>query len=549
MHIPWLLALAATVGLVACGDDVIYPFEGLTRVSGATPFADDCNGQSQVGEVFDGAEIEPRLAVDPTDPLHFIGVWQQDRWSNGGANGLVTAWSNDGGETWARTAVPFSRCGRADAASTGDYERASDPWVTFTADGIAFQIALAFDTARGPRNAILASRSGDGGRSWEPPIELIADDNPDVFNDKESITADPKDPRRVYAVWDRVTGLTRRPNPLGTGPAWFARTDAAIWEPAKIIFDPGPDAQTIGNQIVVLPDGMLINAFTLIRNSSSTTPTAEAAVIRSRDQGASWSAPISISPMKAVTVADARTMNQVAIRSGTIIADVAVDPRSGVLYLAWEDASFTNGHNGIVMTTSLDAGLTWSAPQLVNGDPRSHAFTPSLAVATDGTLAMSYYDLRGSVMDELMVTTWLATSLDRGATWSEEALAGPFDLRSTRFGRSYFLGDYQGLVASGTTFVPFFSAALARATPSAIFTRPVRAESRNARATYAAVAASSRASGGDHQPDAALRSLLESRPFVFEGEAKAKGEAEAETGGVCDGEEHLGEVVCTLAPE
>jgi hypothetical protein len=41
------------------------------------------------------------------------------------------------------------------------------------------------------------------------------------------------------------------------GATWFSRTTdgGQTWEPARPIFDPGGNSQTIGNQIVVLPDG------------------------------------------------------------------------------------------------------------------------------------------------------------------------------------------------------------------------------------------------------------------------------------------------------
>jgi len=48
-------------------------------------------------------------AVDPADPDHIAGAWQQDRWNDGGANGLAASTSTDAsrsGETFA----DFSRC-------------------------------------------------------------------------------------------------------------------------------------------------------------------------------------------------------------------------------------------------------------------------------------------------------------------------------------------------------------------------------------------------------------------------------------------------------
>lgn len=465
---------ALALGASACGDNLIYPFDDLIMVSGPSPFLEGCNSRPQTGANYRGSEVEPYIAINPKNPQHFIGVWQQDRWSNGGSSGLVTAYSTDGGASWARTLVPFSRCARATAGSVGDYERASDPWVTFASDGAAYQIALVLDNSgQVARSAILASRSTDGGSTWNDPDVLIADNDPDVFNDKESITADPVDPKRVYAVWDRLTGLTRPREPIGTGPTWFARTNGAVWEPSRIIFDPGIDAQTIGNQIVVLPDGTLINGFTLVHNASSSTTSYEVAIIRSEDQGTTWSPPVIVAPMRFTTVTDPE--NNVALRGGAIIAEIEVDPRSGVLYFAWEDSSLAmNGRNAIVLSRSTDGGRTWSPLQRVNGEPSAHAFTPALAVASDGTLGLSYYDLRAGATADFQTTNWLATSDDSGVTWTEEPLTCAFDLRSTRFGNVYFLGDYQGLAVSGTSFVPFFSAALAQGTPTAIFTRPLR---------------------------------------------------------------------------
>ena len=101
--------------------------------SAASPFVPGCDGVAATGTVYENAEVEPMLAVNPVDPDNLVGVWQQDRWSNGGARGLLTGYSHDGGRTWARTAATFSRCTGGNAANGGDYERATDPWVVVRA--------------------------------------------------------------------------------------------------------------------------------------------------------------------------------------------------------------------------------------------------------------------------------------------------------------------------------------------------------------------------------------------------------------------------------
>lgn len=139
------------------------------RASAPTPYAAGCSGVPDTGLLNAGAEVEPFVAVNPRFPLNLVGVWQQDRWSNGGSRGLGTGYSFDGGVTWRRVFPPFSVCAGGNAANLGNYERATDPWVSFSPNGVAHQMALSFDDAivpGKPSSALLASRSTDGGRTW-----------------------------------------------------------------------------------------------------------------------------------------------------------------------------------------------------------------------------------------------------------------------------------------------------------------------------------------------------------------------------------------------
>src|SRR5207237_7629865 len=131
--------------------------------------------------------------VKPANPSNLIGVFQQDRWSNGGARGLTTAVSTNGGSSWTEPAPPaFSKCAGGTPANGGDYDRSSDPWVSIGPDGRAYQVSLSVNAAQ-TISAILASTSADGGATWSEPATVQRDNSPDhfVFNDKESVTADP----------------------------------------------------------------------------------------------------------------------------------------------------------------------------------------------------------------------------------------------------------------------------------------------------------------------------------------------------------------------
>ncbi len=430
----------------------LQAFDFTFKASGSTPFAANCNGVAQEGTLYPNSEVEPFVAINPRNPLNLIGVWQQDRWSNGGSQGLGSAYSFNGGVTWQRVFVPFSRCAGGNAANNGDYERASDPWVSFSPNGVAHQMALTLNNTLAPgqtATALLASRSTDGGRTWSTPITLQADTE-ERFNDKNTITADPTDSRYVYAVWDRLSQVPGE----GAGPTLLARSvnNGRSWEPTRIIFDAGEAAQTIGNRIEVLPDGTLINLFTLI---DYVTGELSAQVIRSTDKGATWSAPIKIADELPLGAADPET--GAPVRDGAILPQLAIGPR-GRIVVVWQDARFSGGVvDGIALSQSTDGGLTWSAPVQVNRDPAVAAFTPSVHVRNDGTIGVTYYDFRSNTVDPATLPTdyWLARSRD-GLTWRESRVSRAFDLAKAPVARGYFLGDYQGLVSLGPLFLPFF---------------------------------------------------------------------------------------------
>ncbi|MEP6655812.1 MAG: sialidase family protein [Betaproteobacteria bacterium] len=422
-------------------------------VSRPSPFAPGCDGVPATAVLYTNAEVEPRVAVDPLDGNHLIGVWQQDRWSDGGARGLLTGISRDAGRTWVTRSAAFSRCTGGSSANGADYPRTTDPWIAIAPDGTAHQIAVSFS---GPTfgassaNAVLVSRSTDGGLTWGAPTTLIRDTRT-AFNDKESITADPADARLVYAVWDRVVQAAG-------GPTWFSRTtDGGVtWEPARAIFDPGGNSQTLNNQIVVLPDGMLVNFFTQLVSDGGGHVAATLVAIRSADQGINWSAPITIESSSAVGVADPES--GAPVRDAANIGSVAVG-RNGALALTWQDSRFSGGaRDAIAFARSLDGGLTWSPAVRINAVPGVPAFIPTVQIRDDGTYGVSYYDVRNNTTDSATLPTdyWLTQSTD-GVTWQETHVSGPFDLALAPNAMGFFLGDYQSLTSIGTRFIPFFA--------------------------------------------------------------------------------------------
>jgi hypothetical protein len=350
------------------------------------------------------------------------------------------------------------------------------------------------------RNAMLVNRSENGGRSWSNPIVLRSDGVGQALNDKNSLTADPTDSDFAYAVWDRLVDFTVPPNATSVaassalkthasagdgvvaarerakqlrslsadqaqgaaaeiffkGPTFFTRTTngGQSWERARRIYDPGGNSQTINNLVEVLPRGTVINFFTEISPNGGT----RIRLIRSFDKGQTFGPPIT-----AVAIATAFGVvtpdTQELVRDASILFDTAVDPRTGALYLVWQDVRF-NGIDEIAFSTSTDGGLNWSQPVRINKTPtlqnelRSQAFVPSIEVAREGALVVTYYDFRFDRGDDREATDFWAVFCDASVSqcrnpsrWGREQrlTTQSFNMLNAPVARGYFLAITWGL--------------------------------------------------------------------------------------------------------
>jgi hypothetical protein len=468
--------------------------------------------RDRTSTVYLNSEVEPWVAVKPgTNDL--VGAWQQDRWDDGGARGLVTAYSTDGGANWSapNTTTYSSLCTGGDGDNGGDFERATDPWVTVAPDGTVYLMSLSLNNPNtSADHAMLVMRSTDGGATWDEPTTLIREDLPAVLNDKNSMTADPNDSEFVYAVWDRLEFPNAHARAAAIenafpfkGPIWFSRTidGGDTWEPAREIFkSKGSITQTIGNQIVVLPDfddgifeGQVLDFFTYrtLKMGGNVFGFDNLVFIRSADNGATWSKnPTFVDKIYSAPEVDPETGDP--IRAAGIIADVAVDPDNGMLYAVWEDSRFSGFEfNEAAFSQSDDGGLTWSTPVKVNqtpdiGDLRGQALLPQVHVLPDGTVGVTFFDFRADDLEDDPLDTiyFLAhchadvDDCSDEANWADSPLNGPppFDLRVAPDARGYFLGDYSGLSDIGSAFLAFFSMSNSASDPATVYSSSVAPE-------------------------------------------------------------------------
>jgi hypothetical protein len=431
-----------------------------------------CTAGAESGVNFPNSEVEPSVAVNPRNPRQVIGVFQQDRWSDGGAHAGGVVWTKDGTH-FSEGLLPFGVCG---APGGTNYERVSDPWVSYGPDGTAYASALGLDAGL-QHTGVNAATSFDGGKTWKFAQSVIDNNDTTLLNDKDSITADPLHPGTAYLVWDRNEQIVDPSNNLTyfEAPAYLSitRDYGRTWSTPQVIVNTAQvgTAFTIGNVIVVdHRTGRLYDFFHEIVNPSTTVASDfHYSFVSSGDGGRTWSAPTKVASDTSFFDADPNDPTKV-LRTGGAMPSVAIDPVTGELYLAREGSDFTSSPttwpvDQAELIHSTDGGKTWSAPTQISHGPMAPSYLPSVAVDPNGTVNVTYYDvsdLQPGNTTTLPTSTWLY-SFPRGRQQkaTEQRLAPDFDWLLAPNAGGYFLGDYQGLAASGIDGVrPFFATTL-----------------------------------------------------------------------------------------
>jgi len=183
-------------------------------------------------------EVEPWLAVNPTNSNNIVAIWIAHDFS-----GNVASVSLDGGTTWQNVAVPgISQC------TGGTAKNGADPWLAFAPNGVLYAESFSDGSTD-------ISRSLDGGLTWSSPINVTVTAAGEA--DRGSVTADPGNSNLVYAMWN--TGVFG-----GPATAQFTRTidGGQTWEPNRAIYR-APAGNLVWNaKVEPMPDGTLDCLFT-----------------------------------------------------------------------------------------------------------------------------------------------------------------------------------------------------------------------------------------------------------------------------------------------
>ena len=138
----------------------------------------------------------------------------------------------------------------------------------------------------------------------------------------------------------------------------------------------------------------------------------------------------------------------------------------------WQDARFSpTGASKIAFSQSTDGGLTWSPVIRIDQSPGDiPAFVPQIHVASDGNGRSAVLrDLEHAtaaqpgLTDAFIAHCHSATSnCTNPASWAPGgetrlSTSGSFDYTTAPDAGGAFLGDYDGLTSSGTTFKALFA--------------------------------------------------------------------------------------------
>ena len=360
----------------------------------------------------DDTETEPDIAVDPNNPLHITGTFQQGRFDDGilGAAAIGFATSHDGGATWTHGTLPGIT-----KAYFGPYDRATDPAVAFGPNGQVYIQSLFFNASNNP-NGFALSRSADGGLTWSAPVFLVSD-GAAIFNDKGWIAVDtfPSSPffGRIYVTFTRI-GIQMK----------YSDDQGQTWSAFKSVNSGGSDSQP-----VVLPNGNLAVVY----------ESGAAYSRRSTNGGESFGPAVRINSVQATEPADMRT-------GGLPAATVT-----------WQDTRFrTDGLNDIVISRSSNGGTTWSPLLKVSagtsGDKIDH-FTSDVAAHNH----LVYVAYRARFNRSSTTKRYVGEAFDFGPETRIRPLSD--NNYAAKANGLIFYGDYMGIAAGGTQAHPIWNRA------------------------------------------------------------------------------------------
>jgi len=358
-----------------------------------------------------GAQSETSIAVDPTDANHIVAA-SNDLSNFSSYNGVYESF--DRGRTWANAGLQVNAF-------------CYDPWLDFNSAGDLFFSYECSDQR-------IAYRL-HGSTTWVQSNSLPAGS----FPDRDMVVTDdnPTSPffGSVYIGYDD-NGQSNRAHIM------ISRNGQGGWVESPGIDDSVSTSDVIGNNVAVGNDGTVYATWedyahgfikSDVSHDGGTTWTTDRIVTDFRLNTSGFFIFIPPQPQRGVLP---MPMTDVA-PAGTTFANR--------LYVVYMDSDADGSSNtNIYLRYSDDGGATWSSEKEINDDTTdAWHFFPTISVAPNGTVGVSFYDTRrdptGKKTDQ-----FFSMSTDGGNTWSANVRITAAQSDESGNGDANDYGDYEG---------------------------------------------------------------------------------------------------------
>jgi hypothetical protein len=389
----------------------------------------------------------------PSDCSFFPGV---------GTSGVYT--SSDGGATWTNRGLlddqatwlaenlvsdgdPFIVYGpKPDGSGGFSYANGARAYYSTLASYRPGQSP--FPPQKAPE-VLAVTYSDDNGATWSNPVVATTKDNPNDFNDKESIWADdlPSSPffGRVYLSWTEFRSALQNPaEPIDVAVS----TDGGnSFSPPKQLSPAGNNRTGNGRQGSMVRSGPDGTAYVGWEQGAAQV------IATSRNGGASWSRPLVIGPVSDIQ----DPIPGANFRTDSFLS-LAADPRPGStsVWASWVNRTPAGGR--VVVTSSTTRGQSWAPLTTVSTAREGYAFFQGLDVAPNGRVDVGYQGLRAVNpttygTGNAAIDSWYTSR--SGGSWSApvkvtSASSDPAASAQNNLARQFY-GDYNTLVSTSDT--------------------------------------------------------------------------------------------------
>jgi hypothetical protein len=356
-----------------------------------------------------GDDWEPAIAADPGAPY----VYQMTTRYTSSPAEIIFRRSVDGGTTW--------EADRVFAPNSGD------PLVEVSDDGTVYSLGIV-----GNSWDLLLKRSFDHGLTWDdPPIDIIGN-GPDTWGDRPTLVVSP-DGMDVYVSYNR-----------GDIYVVASHDGGATFDPEVQVTNNG--RQWFTSAGAVAPNGDVY--FAAADYSANYTGPTYINVLRSTDGGANWTTTFLDTSAES---ADCSTVGGCYFNFLGPEIGLAIDV-NGLVMITYNASDVDLEPHRLWARTSPD-GVSWSdRTEISSGiDGVSNAFPAMVASrAVPGEFRVVWQDDSEGIMTAW--NTWIVTTLDGGASWSEPELLSDLDAGApykTPLGYDFVYGDYFEVAIDG----------------------------------------------------------------------------------------------------